>query len=53
MPKDAAIELAAVVTITRAATAARVRISMMMKISVSAETTAISRSYLAPSAMSR
>ena len=51
-PKDAAIELAAVPTMTSAATALRVSISMIMKISVSADTTAIIRSYLAPSGMS-
>ncbi len=52
MPKEAAIELAAVATMTSAATALRVRMSMIMKISVRAETTAINRSYLVPSAMS-
>ena len=46
------MKLAAVPTMTSAATRARVRISMIMKISVSADTTAIIRSYLAPSAMS-
>ena len=51
-PKDAAMELAAVPTITSAAARARVMSSMIMKISVRADTTAIMRSYLAPSAMS-
>ena len=37
---------------TNAATALRVKISMIMKISVNDDTTAISKSYLAPSAMS-
>ena len=52
-PNDAAIELLAVPTITSAATTLRVSSSMIMKISVNADTTAIIRSYLAPSAMSR
>ena len=52
MPKDAAIELAAVPTMTSAATTLRVSSSMIMKISVSADTTAIIRSNFAPSAMS-
>ena len=43
-PNDAAIELAAVPTITSAATTLRVSSSMIMKISVSADTTAIMRS---------
>src|SRR5712675_1105023 len=44
-PKAAAIVLAAVPTITSAATRLRVSSSMIMKISVSAAATAISRSY--------
>ena len=52
-PKDAAIELLAVPTITSAATTLRVSSSMIMKISVNADTTAIIRSYFSPSAMSR
>ena len=52
-PTDAAIELLAVPTMTSAATTLRVSSSMIMKISVNAETTAIIRSYFAPSAMSR
>ena len=44
--------LTSVPTITSEATRARVSSSMIMKISVSAEITAIIRSYLAPSAMS-
>src|SRR5271156_5921353 len=51
-PKDAAIELPAVPTITSAATRERVRISMIRKIRVSADTTAIMRSYFVPLAMS-
>ena len=52
-PTDAAIELLAVPTITRDATTLRVSSSMIMKISVNADTTAIIRSYFSPSAISR
>ncbi len=51
-PNAAAIELDAVPTITTAATRLRVISTMIMKISVSEEITAIIRSYLAPSCMS-
>ncbi len=51
-PKDAPSDSTTVPTMTPAATRLRVMSSMMMKISVSAATPAVSRSYLLPSCMS-
>ena len=51
-PKEAPSESATVPTMTAAATSARVRISMMMKMRHSEEIPAITRSHLAPSEMS-
>jgi len=51
-PNEAPREITTVATITAAATTERVMISMMMKISASAEIPATIRSYWEPSAMS-